>query len=191
MRILANYMENMGKVTEMEHPSLSPDSVAVNEDMLLSSIERSREYLLSRQHENGYWVDELEANVTISAELIFFMHFTGRFDSERQQKIVNYLLYMQREDGSWPLFHGGLCDINSTVESYMALKMAGVPADREEMVRARNAIHKNGGIKKTRVFTKIFLAMFGQVSWDVCPAIPMEIILLPNGFFFNIYEISS
>ena len=184
-------MENMEKVTEMEGPNMSSDGMPINENMLHRSIERSRNYLLSSQNEKGYWVDELEANVTISAELIFFMHFTDRLDSERQQKIVNYLLYMQREDGSWPLFHGGLCDISSTVESYMALKMAGMPADREEMVRARNAIRKNGGIKKTRVFTKIFLAMFGQVSWDVCPAIPAEIILLPNGFFFNIYEISS
>ena len=184
-------MENMDKFKEMEETSASSDDSAMTEDLLRRSIERSQDYLLSRQHENGYWVDELEANVTISAELIFFMHFTDRLDIERQQKIINYLFYMQREDGSWPLFQGGLCDINSTVESYMALKIAGVPADREEMVRARNAIRKNGGIKKTRVFTKIFLAMFGQISWDVCPAIPMEIILLPDSFYFNIYEISS
>ena len=181
----------MDKFTEMEETSASSDCSTMTEDVLRRSIERSQDYLLSRQHEKGYWIDELEANVTISAELIFFMHFTDRLDAERQQKIVNYLFHMQREDGSWPLFHGGLCDINSTVESYMALKIAGVPADREEMVRARNAIRKNGGIKKTRVFTKIFLAMFGQISWDVCPAIPMEIILLPNSFYFNIYEISS
>ena len=123
-------MENMEKVTEMEGPTVSSDGMPINENMLHRSIERSRNYLLSSQNEKGYWVDELEANVTISAELIFFMHFTDRLDSERQQKIANYLLYMQREDGSWPLFHGGLCEISSTVESYMALKMAGMPADR-------------------------------------------------------------
>ena len=119
------------------------------------------------------------------------MHFTGRLDPVKQDKVVNYLLHKQREDGSWPLFYGGLCDINSTVESYMALKMAGLPADREEVVRARQAIFANGGIKKTRVFTKMFLAMFGQLSWDDCPAVPVEIILFPNWFPFNIYEISS
>ena len=184
-------MEIIGKKSEREEFSSPNNEVFFSEATLNRSIEQSRNYLLSRQHEQGYWVDELEANVTISAELIFFMHFTDRLDTERQKKIVNYLLYMQRDDGSWPLFHGGLCDINSTVESYMALKMAGISADHEAMVRARNAIHKNGGIKNTRVFTKIFLAMFGQISWDVCPAIPMEIILLPNSFYFNIYEISS
>lgn len=163
----------------------------VNGEALDRSIERSRDFLLSCQNAEGYWVGELEANVTISAEFIFFMHFTNRLDLVKQDQIVKYLLHLQREDGSWPLFYGGLCDINSTVESYMALKMAGLPADQEEMVRARQAIFANGGIKKTRVFTKMFLAMFGQVCWDDCPAVPVEIILLPNWFPFNIYEISS
>ena len=163
----------------------------VKGEALDQSIESSQDYLLSVQNGEGYWVDELEANVTISAEYIFFMHFTGRLDPVKQDKVINYLLHKQREDGSWPLFYGGLCDINSTVESYMALKMAGLPADREEMVRTRQAIFANGGIKKTRVFTKMFLAMFGQLSWDDCPAVPVEIILFPNWFPFNIYEISS
>ena len=178
-------------IIEQQNAEASNTAGDVAKNELDRSIERSREFLLSRQTEEGYWVDELEANVTISAEYIFFMHFTDRLDLAKQEKVVKYLLHQQREDGSWPLFHGGLCDINSTVESYMALKMAGLPADREEMVRARQAIFANGGIKNTRVFTKIFLAMFGQISWDVCPAVPVELILFPNWFPFNIYEISS
>ena len=178
----------MEKLQGVESPQLGE---GVKREALDQSIESSQDYLLSVQNGEGYWVDELEANVTISAEYIFFMHFTGRLDPVKQDKVVNYLLHKQREDGSWPLFYGGLCDINSTVESYMALKMAGLPADREEVVRARQAIFANGGIKKTRVFTKMFLAMFGQLSWDDCPAVPVEIILFPNWFPFNIYEISS
>ena len=101
-------MENMDKFTEMEETSASSDGSTMTEEVLCRSIKRSQDYLLSRQHEKGYWVDELEANVTISAELIFFMHFTDRLDAKRQQKIVNYLFHMQRKDGSWPLFYGGL-----------------------------------------------------------------------------------
>jgi len=185
-------MGNMAK-SQDEVPAQAPSQIEVNigGEALDRSIERSRDFLLSCQDEEGYWVDELEANVTISAELIFFMHFTDRLDPVKQDQIVKYLLHLQREDGSWPLFYGGLCDINSTVEAYMALKMAGLPADQKEMVLARQAIFANGGIKKTRVFTKMFLAMFGQLSWDDCPAVPVEIILLPNWFPFNIYEISS
>ena len=155
------------------------------------AICRSKDHLLSQQTEEGYWVDELEANATITAELIFFMYFTNTVDLEKQEKLAKYLLHKQRQDGSWPLYFDGPCDINSTVESYMALKLTGISMDRPEMLRAREAIRANGGIKKTRVFTKIFLAMFGQISWEVCPAIPVEIILFGNWFPFNIYEMSS
>ena len=160
-------------------------------DRLEKSIEASRNYFLSQQYPEGYWVEKLESNATITAEYIFFMHFMGRLDPVKIEKCANYLLHKQREDGSWPLYYGGPCDINSTVESYLALKMAGISADREEMVKAREVIFANGGIPKTRVFTKIFLAMLGQCSWDVTPAVPVEIVLFPNSFPFNIYEMSS
>jgi squalene-hopene/tetraprenyl-beta-curcumene cyclase len=163
----------------------------ITQDGLDAAIENSRNYLLSRQAQEGYWVDELESNATITAELIFFMHFTGQVDLEKQEKMARYLLGIQREDGSWPLYYGGPCDINSTVECYMALKIAGRSPDAPEMARAREAILKNGGIRATRVFTKIFLAMLGQISWKHVPAVPVEIILLPDNFPFNIYEISS
>ena len=179
--------------------STSPFTVTENQEntsmdfdkRLDSAIHKSRDFLLSRQTEEGYWVDELESNATITAELIFFMYFSGTVDLEKQKKITTYLLHTQREDGSWPLYFGGPCDINSTVESYMALKLAEISGSRPEMIRAREAIFANGGIKSTRVFTKIFLAMFGQISWEVCPAVPVEIILLKNGFPLNIYEMSS
>ena len=179
--------------------STSPFTVTENQEntsmnfdkRLDSAIHKSHDFLLSRQTEEGYWVDELESNATITAELIFFMYFTETVDFEKQKKITTYLLHTQREDGSWPLYFGGPCDINSTVESYMALKLAEIPESRPEMIRAREAIFANGGIKSTRVFTKIFLAMFGQISWEVCPAVPVEIILLKNRFPLNIYEMSS
>ncbi|SVC39539.1 uncharacterized protein METZ01_LOCUS292393, partial [marine metagenome] len=103
------------------------------------AIHKSRDYLLSQQTEEGYWVDKLESNATITAELIFFMYFTGTVEAEKQEKLAQYLLYKQREDGSWPLYFGGPCDINSTVESYMALKLTGISADQPEMTRAREA----------------------------------------------------
>ena len=142
-------MENMTQPEDLQPAEESAQTgVDVKGEALDRSIECSRDFLLSLQHSDGYWVDELEANVTISAEYIFFMHFTDRLDPVKQDQVVKYLLHLQREDGSWPLFYGGLCDINSTVESYLALKMAGLPADRKEMVRARQAIFANGGIKK-------------------------------------------
>jgi len=147
-----------------------------------SAIHKSRDFLLSRQAEEGYWIDELESNATITAELIFFMHLTETLDLEKQKKITTYLLHTQREDGSWPLYFGGPCDINSTVESYMALKLAEIPESRPEMIRAREAIFANGGIKSTRVFTKVFLAMFGQIYGKLVQRFLWKLFCLKTGF---------
>jgi squalene-hopene/tetraprenyl-beta-curcumene cyclase len=172
-------------------PKMTTPPAAAFSESLDAGIEKSRHFLLACQDEKGFWVGELESNVTITAEVIFFMHFTDTVDLDRQAKIAKYLIDKQRQDGSWPLYFGGPCDINSTVESYMALKLAGFSADHPQMVKAREAIHENGGIQKTRVFTKIFLAMFGQISWEMTPAVPVEIVLFSPKLFFNVYEISS
>lgn len=164
----------------------SPKHAALDE-----AISRSSNYLFSIQDPEGFWVAELESNATITAEYIFFMHFMGIADPVRQQKCVQYLLKHQQKDGGWNLFYGAPSNISTTVEAYTALKMSGFSPDRPEMIKARECIFSLGGIRATRVFTKIFLAMLGQLSWDVVPVMPVEIILLPNSFYFNIYEMSS
>ena len=46
-------------------------------------------------------------------------------------------------------------------------------------------------MEQSRVFTKINLALFGQYSWEGIPSMPVEMMFLPTGFYFNIYEFSS
>jgi len=169
-------------------PSTSQGS---HRQALDTAIDRSREYHFSKQYEDGYWVEELESNATITAEYVFLMHFLGIDDPGRREKIKNYLVKHQCEDGGWSLYFGGPSDISTTVEAYIALKMCDMPVEAEEMARARQCIFSNGGVRSARVFTKIFLAMLGQSSWDYVPAMPVELNLLPNGFYFNIYEMSS
>ena len=59
------------------------------------------------------------------------------------------------------------------------------------MVRAREVIRRLGGIEATNSFTRIYLAVFGQWDWDDCPAVPPELVLLPDWFPFTLYKISS
>ena len=59
------------------------------------------------------------------------------------------------------------------------------------MGKARAFILDKGGIIKSRVFTKIFLALFGEFSWFGVPSMPIELMLLPNWAYFNMYEFSS
>ena len=155
------------------------------------AISRSQAYLLSQQNEEGYWVSELEANTTITSEYILFYRFLGKVDIAKEKKAVELLMRTIQSDGGWNLYYGGPSELSTSVEAYFALKMAGVSIDDPAMKKAKVFIIDNGGIEKCRVFTKKFLALFGLYEWEKLPSMPVEMMLLPNWFYFNIYEFSS
>jgi squalene-hopene/tetraprenyl-beta-curcumene cyclase len=155
---------------------------------LSDAIERAQSYLLSIQHPDGYWWGELESNVTITAEYLLLTHFLGIPNPERWRKIANYLRHHQRADGTWGIYYGAPGDLSTTIEAYFALKMTGVSPDEPYMERARAFILAQGGIPQARIFTKLWLALFGQYDWAGLPAMPPELIYLPSWFPFNIYD---
>ncbi len=149
---------------------------------------------ISKQNKNkldeGCYVYELEADTTIPSELIILMHFRGEIDIKLQEKIKNYLLNKQDKKGGWPLFFDGEPNLSTSVKAYFALKLAGEKDNSKSMVRARKLIHKMGGAQNVNVFTKITLALFGQISWNTIPYMPPEIMRFPRWFPFTIYKIS-
>ena len=154
-------------------------------------IDRSVRHLLSLQAEDGYWWAELESNATMAAEHLLLERFLGTTEEEREQGIVRYLLGLQCEDGSWPVYWGGPGDVSISTEAYFALKLAGVDPEREEMKRAREFIRSRGGVGATRIFTKLWLSLFGQFDWSALPAMPPESILMPVSSPLNIYMFAS
>ena len=155
------------------------------------AIARSQGYFLRTQDEDGYWWGELESNNTMEAEYIMLSQFLGRKDEEKWRKLTNYIVSKQREDGSWGQYYEAPGDLSTSVECYFALKLAGYPAESDPLRRAREFIRARGGVPGCRVFTKIWLAMFGQWDWKGTPNMPPELMLLPSWFPFNIYEFSS
>lgn len=166
-------------------------SPGYSQSELERSIERIKRYMLGVQDPvEGYWVDRLEADSTIPAEYLMFRRYIGRADLEKERRLVNYIKSIQMEDGGWYIYRGGPSDISATIKAYFALKLAGVSPDEPFMARARHNILARGGLVHANVFTKITLAIFGQYPWDAVPAMPAEIMLLPDWFYFNIYEVS-
>jgi squalene-hopene/tetraprenyl-beta-curcumene cyclase len=155
------------------------------------ATERGADFLLSLQDPAGYWWAELEANVTMAAEHLLLEHFLGIADANRWAQICRYLLQHQSEDGSWPVYYNGPGDVSVTTEAYFALKLAGTDPDRPEMVRAREFVRANGGIEATRIFTRLWLSLFGEFDWAAFPAMPPELILMPDRAPINIYEFAS
>ncbi len=155
------------------------------------AIAASQEYLLSIQNPAGYWWAELESNVTITAEVVL-LHKIWETDQKRPlHKVADYLRQEQREHGGWELFYGDGGELSTSVEAYMALRLLDVPANDPAMLRARKFILQRGGISKTRIFTKLHLALIGCYNWRGIPSLPPWIMLLPEGFPVNIYEMSS
>ncbi|MBO3459290.1 squalene--hopene cyclase [Aetokthonos hydrillicola Thurmond2011] len=158
---------------------------------IVAAIAASQNYLLSMQHPAGYWWAELESNVTITAEAVLLHKIWGTDNERPLHKIENYLRSQQREHGGWELFYGDGGEISTSVEAYMALKLLGVPATDPAMVKARDFIISRGGITRTRIFTKLHLALIGCYDWRGIPSLPPWVMLLPTTFPVNIYEMSS
>lgn len=156
-----------------------------------SAIKKARLNLLKEQDKKeGFWVGELEGDVALTAEYIMLMHFIDRVDMVKQKKAARYIIETQQEDGGWNIYYKGPSEISVSVKCYFALKLAGYSKEESFMQKARECILKMGGIMETNTFTKIYLAIFGQFDWKGIPALPIEIVLLPNSFYFNIYEFS-
>ncbi len=166
-------------------------SVTVLRRQVAKAVRRTQEYFLSTQHADGYWWGELESNPTMEAEYLMLTYFLDSDEGERWRLVAEDIRRRQREDGSWAMYYGAPGDLSTSVECYFALKLMGEPADAPMMQRAREFILSKGGVPRVRVFTKIWLALFGQWEWAGTPAMPPELMLLPTWAPFNIYRFSS
>jgi squalene-hopene/tetraprenyl-beta-curcumene cyclase len=151
-------------------------------------LERACEHLLSLQAEDGWWQGELQTNVTMDAEDMLLREFLGIRQAQETERSAAWIRSQQRGDGTWANFHGGPADLSTTIEAYWALRLAGDPPEAPHMRTAASYIRAHGGLERARVFTHVWLALFGLWSWEGVPALPPEIVLLPPWVPLNIYD---
>src|SRR5215469_9801258 len=173
---------------------MAPDTVAIGSGMtklaLDRAVARATSWLLSRQQDDGHWVFDLEADATIPAEYVLLQHFLGTIDTDLELRIGRYLRATQEGHGGWSLFRGGAFDLSASVKAYFALKAIGDSIDAPHMVWARDAIRAAGGARRCNVFTRILLALWGEVPWRAVPVMPVEMMLLPRWFPFHLDKVS-
>jgi squalene-hopene/tetraprenyl-beta-curcumene cyclase len=144
--------------------------------------------LRERQQPAGWWKGELATNVTMDAEDLLLREFLGIRSAGQTEEAARWIRSQQRDDGSWAVYHGGPGDLSTTVEAWVALRLAGEAPDAPHMVRAAEFVRDRGGLERSRVFTRIWLALFGLWSWDELPNLPPELIFLPSWFPLNVYD---
>jgi hypothetical protein len=153
-----------------------------------AALDRAVRHLRSLQHEDGWWQGELETNVTMDAEDLLMREFLGVRTDAQTEESARWIRSQQRDDGSWANFHGGPPELSTTVEAYLALRLAGDAPELPRMAAARRSVLSGGGVEASRVFTRIWLALFGLWDWSRLPAVPVEHILLPRCVPLNVYD---
>ena len=156
-----------------------------------SHIQKASDWLFERQLPEGYWNAHLETNCCMEAQWLMACKFCG-IESAKNAGIIEYILNSQRPDGSWDVYYGAENgDVNTTLECYYALRIFGFAKDDPRMAAAREWLLKYEWYKHVRVFTKYWLALFGEWDWAKTPALPPEIIYFPKWFPFNIYRFAA
>jgi squalene-hopene/tetraprenyl-beta-curcumene cyclase len=153
-----------------------------------TALARAVDYLTGLQQPDGHWRGLLETNVTMDAEDLFMRQFLGIRTAEQTAATARWIRSQQRPDGSWSNFRGGPGDVSTTAEAYIALKLAGDDPDAAHMAAARGVVLAGGGLGGTRVFTRMWMALFGLWDWRKLPSLPPEIIFLPKWFPLNLYD---
>jgi squalene-hopene/tetraprenyl-beta-curcumene cyclase len=174
--------------SNLKMPALTPKTPAVTREAALAALASARAHLLSRQEPGGFWRGELQTNVTMDAEDMLLREFLCIRTAAETERSAVWIRSQQRADGTWANFYGGPGELSTTIEAYWALRLAGDPPEAPHMLEAATFIRAQGGIERARVFTHLWLALFGLWSWDHVPALPPEIVFLPRWVPLNIYD---
>ena len=155
------------------------------------ALSLARVALLAKQNEAGYWVGELQGDSILESEFILLKFILGQETDPDLPLIANYLRGLQQADGGWAMYPGGAADLSGTVKAYFALKLMGDDPEAPHMRQAREVVRALGGAERCNSFSNFYLAVLGQISYDVCPSIPPEIVYLPKWMYFNMYAVSA
>lgn len=168
---------------------------------IASLLSKQRTTPWGRTPPGSHWCAELEGDSILSSEYLLLKFIlgqerdthtvSGQPEWPRLERIANQLRLAQRADGTWGQYPGAPVDLSATVKAYFCLKLFGDSIDAPHMKAARERILAAGGAEKINTFSMFYLACLGQVSWNACPAIPPQIVLLPSWFPFHLRKVAA
>jgi len=173
---------------QKENSNNTISSPSEHKNIFSDAIKNAVDWIRPQQTSEGIWNAPLDTNCCMEAQWLLCMYFLD-YNDPKKEGVIQFILDKQREDGSWHVYYGAENgDINTTLECYFALRLCGFDPDESSMIAARNWLIKNKWTENIRVFTKYWLALFGQWPWACTPVLPPEIMFLPSWCPFNIYD---
>ena len=152
---------------------------------------RTAAWLQSQQAADGHWRGPLEGDSILESEFILILAWADRLARTDVAGAARRILRLQLPEGGWAIHPGGPVDVSASVKAYLALKLTGHDPRSPALVRARRAIAAAGGPWAVNSFTRFYLALLGQMPYSACPAVPPEMVLLPDWFPINLHRVSA
>ena len=158
---------------------------------LSQALRLTESWLRDQQADDGHWRGPLEGDTILESEYILILAWAGRLDGAEIPGAARRILTEQLPQGGWSIYPGGPVDVSASVKAYFALKLTGHDPSSEPLRRARRAIERAGGPWAVNSFTRFYLALLGQIPYAACPAVPPEMVLLPDWFPVNLRRVSA
>ncbi|TCP27804.1 sporulene cyclase [Scopulibacillus darangshiensis] len=157
-----------------------------------AEIDRIANQFMSDQLDDGSWSYPFETGISTDSYMIILLRTLEINDEDFIKELVAGIIHNQQQDGSWKLYYDEKKgNLTATAEAYYALLYSGYQDQHAGAIEAaKRFILANGGIRQVHMFTKIMLAMTGQYEWPYFP-IPIEMVLLPDSFPINLFDLSA
>ncbi len=133
------------------------------------AVARAVRGLLSAQSPSGYWQGHAPADVMVDCQVALLFRFFHRHEEPVATRLVETLLSAQLPSGGWARGTAAHFSLDVSVLAYLTLKLYGVDPACEAMHRARRAVRAAGGADSCGGLVRFFLALFGQIPYEVCP----------------------
>jgi squalene-hopene/tetraprenyl-beta-curcumene cyclase len=172
-------------------PEPAEPAVGASAGPLTEAIAAARHRLIELQNPDGHWCAVLEGDSILESEYLLTRQFLGRLEGDRVERVGAALRAAQTPGGGWAIYPDGPPEVSASVKAYFALKLLGDSPDAPHLRAARRTILSLGGLEAVNSFTRIYLAIFGQLGWEACPAVPPEMVLLPSLAPINLYQMSA
>ncbi|KAL4931707.1 terpenoid cyclases/protein prenyltransferase alpha-alpha toroid [Aspergillus undulatus] len=131
--------------------------------------------------ELGCWAADLSCIFFVTPMLIISWYITqATIEEAHAIELVRFILSAQNSDGGWPTNCGEDTTLMGTILVYVALRLMGLSADKEAMVKARACLLEMGGAVRLPSWAKFWLALLGLYKWEGTDPYPVEMWLLPE-----------
>jgi len=137
---------------------------------------QAAEQLLAARQSQGQWDLYPHLGLHFLSQYYLCLQWLGLTDSDLQvTTLEEALCKTQLPDGSWYQVQDADIpegDLNATIFNYWALKVLGSEKHADILAKAKKFILEKGGIEASSLFTKTFLALFGNFPWSRLTYVP-------------------